>query len=1046
MKRLIIVSFFLTSLVVLSQEVPHWNNPKVISVNTLEPRATFYHYPTEDFSKGWQELSNYKLLNGTWKFKWSEKPEDRPKEFYKQDFDVTQWNGIEVPLDWQMDGYGYPIYTNISYPFPKDAPNIPSDFNPVGSYKRTFELNDSWADKKVILHFGAVKAAFYVWVNGNMVGYSEGSKTAAEFDVTDHLKKGGNDIAVEVYRWCSGSYLEDQDFWRLSGIERDVYLYALPHGHIKNIRVNAGLGALYQDGTLMANADIATDKLGQYQVVFELFDGENKIRSKSIRVTKSGKAEMTASIPKVRKWSAEIPHRYRLEIKVRNEQGAYIDGTWLDIGFRTAEVKNGQFLVNGKPILIKGVNRHEHDPVKGHVVTKASMLEDIKYLKMFNINAVRTSHYPNDPLWYKLCDEYGIYIVDEANIESHGYGYDADKTLAGNPIFKEMHLNRIQRMVKRDINHPSIVFWSLGNEAGNGMNFLEAANWIKSYDSSRPLHYERAARSQSEVQQKTTDVASWMYSADAPDRHFEVDDKKPLDQQKPFIYCEYAHSMGNSTGNLKDFWDSFRSHDRKQGGFIWDWMDQGLEQTTEDGEKYYAYGGDFEPEGVYNDGNFCANGIMFSDRTPQPGAYEVKKVYQNIWIEYLGENQYQITNENFFKAIENYDYEWSLLEDGEVVENGVILNLKIPPQGKIDTISVIPDHTKSPYSEYMMNWSVVIKKDEPLLSSGFEVASAQFLVQDKQQNKKLPMANSKLRVSKNKAEGLYVVKGEGFEYTFSKRGYGLESMMIHGEELMAQPLTMNFWRAPVDNDLGAWKPEKKQDSLEYFIFRNAYKHFKVLDVNYKKLGNKEVALTYVIQHDHLAATNQLTYLVNSNGKIVITAKMDSTDEEKLQFLPRYGISLAINGEYDKIKYYGRGPYENYEDRNYASHLGVYEAQVSDFLVPYIRPQENGNRTDTRYLNLTNKNGKGIVLTSEMETFDFSAQRNPQKDFDIASIKSPRHTKDIKPTDLVYLNIDYAQIGVGGNDSWTKQGLALPKYRIDPNTCEYSFSIMPLGFD
>jgi len=515
--KIFIVPVLLIPLLVfpqVNQKLPHWQNPKVISVNTLPPRATFYHYPTTDFSKEWKNLPNYQFLNGSWKFNWVEKPALRPTKFHETDFDVSDWDDIDVPSDWQMRGYGYPIYTNIEYPFPKNAPYIPEDFNPVGSYKRNFVVDPAWQDKKIHLHFGGVNSAFFVWINGREVGYSEGSKTPAVFDVTNVLKPGQNEIAVQVFRWCAGSYLEDQDFWRLSGIERDVYLYALPQAHIENIEVNAGLDMEdYTSGTLSIKTKIAAQSLPKGALVrYTLLDGDAPLLTKEVSIDKTGNGNFNTVLSEVKKWSAEAPHLYALRIEVLDASGNYLDGTITSIGFRTTEVKNGQFLLNGKPILLKGVNRHEHSPVNGHVVTMESMLKDIEYFKKYNINAVRTSHYPNTPEWYALCDQYGIYVFDEANIESHGYGYDADKTLGSNPIFKEMHLNRIQRMAKRDINHPSIIFWSLGNEAGNGPNFLEAADWLRNYDPTRPIHYERAGRSDSESQKKTTDVISWMYA------------------------------------------------------------------------------------------------------------------------------------------------------------------------------------------------------------------------------------------------------------------------------------------------------------------------------------------------------------------------------------------------------------------------------------------------------------------------------------------------------------------------------------------------------
>jgi len=656
---IIVVSLSLNGISQEKVASPEWQDLSVISINKLPARASFFHYNSEDFSKDWKTLNNYQVLNGTWKFNWVEKPADRPVDFYKENYDVEQWDDIDVPSDWQMRGYGYPIYTNIVYPFPLNPPFLNKKFNPVGSYKRSFSISKDWEDKDVIIHFGGVNSAFYIWVNGEKVGYSQGSKLPAEFDITNYVKQGKNNIAVEVYRWCDGSYLEDQDFWRLSGIERDVYIYAVPKQNVQNVITNASLDKTdYETGELNVNIStkgISSDK-SKNKLHISLLNASNEIIFEDKKVNIIGDSHtFKTSIPNIKKWSAEAPNLYELHWKLTDKNDEIIDGSSIKVGFRTSEVKNGQLLVNGQPILLKGVNRHEHDPKDGHVVSKESMIADIQDFKKYNINAVRTSHYPNCAMWYSLCDKYGIYIIDEANIESHGVGYKQDETLAQKPEYAKQHLERISRMAQRDVNHPSVIIWSMGNEAGSGDNFREGYKWLKNFDTSRPVHYEMSSPRYPNFKEKITDITSWMYG-EIPyieKKHLKPEKERAAEDRTPFIWCEYSHAMGNSNGNIADNWDWIRSHENVQGGFIWDWMDQGLEQKTADGEIYYAYGGDFIPKSynIHNDGNFCANGIIGSNRAPHPAVWEVKKAYQNVLFSQEDGLNFEIFNENFFVSI-----------------------------------------------------------------------------------------------------------------------------------------------------------------------------------------------------------------------------------------------------------------------------------------------------------------------------------------------------------------------------------------------------------
>ncbi len=1013
---------------------PEWQDPAVISINKLPARATFYHHKTDNLSEDWQKLSNYQLLNGTWKFNWVEKPADRPQNFYSNDFDTSNWDDIDVPSNWQMRGYGYPIYTNIIYPFPLDPPNPPVDFNPVGSYKRNFTIDKNCKNKNIIIHFGAVKSAFYIWINGEKVGYSEGSKTPVEFDITKYVKVGENNISLEVYRWCVGSYLEDQDFWRVSGIERDVYLYAVPKTHILNIIANASLDKkTYSTGELNVSVSVNNPKK-KNTVEFRLIDANKKEIFKK-EVSGDGNFNVQQIFSDIKKWSAEDPNLYELQV-VLKEKKKELDATSIMIGFRTSEIKNGQLLINGKPILLKGVNRHEHDPKEAHVITKESMIADIVDFKRFNINAVRTSHYPNDALWYSLCDEYGIYVIDEANIESHGVGYNQNKTLAHKPVFKEQHLDRISRMAKRDINHPSVIIWSLGNEAGAGDNFLNAYTWLKNYDKSRPVHYERTGRGDIKYKERITDIISWMYEQrdKVEKNHLNKEKNRTAEEKMPFIWCEYSHAMGNSNGNIADNWEWVRKHDNVQGGFIWDWMDQGLEKKTESGEIYYAYGGDFIPKSynVNNDGNFCANGLIGSDRTPHPGVWEVKKAYQNILFSKKEGLNFEIYNENFFVGTDKYKFFWELLENGKPVKKGQLKNVKIAPIST-KNIKIELGYPLNPNKEYFINFSVKSTVEENLLPANYEVAQDQFLIQKAKELASKSTSEGNSEYNKNSNE--YNMSVNGVSYKFNSENLGLNSIKFNDKEMLLKPIDINFWRAPIDNDYGAFKANKPEDSI-FFNWKAASKERKL--VSFIKDDDKN-SFEYIFEHPMINSTNKVVYTVNSDGSLTVSSELSPKNAKSLKFMPRYGMTIVLDDEFNNVEYYGRGPFENYIDRNTASKVGLYKSKVEDFYFPYIRPQENGNRTDVRYVNFLNDNNEGINIVAN-STIEFSAHHNSIEDFDGGKTKSQTHTNDIKAKDFTFITIDYKQVGVGGDNSWSKAGLADPPYQIKPKNCSYTFTL------
>ena len=1017
-----------------AQEYPEWQRLDILSVNTEDPRAHFHIYDSEaDALTGeYQKSGNYKSLNGSWKFHFAAVPEKRPVDFYKTDYDVKAWDDIEVPGDWQLQGYDFPLYVSSGFTFKINPPFVDATYNPVGSYKRTFDLPKSEFDKNedYFLHFGAVNSAFYVWINGEKVGYKEGTKTPAEFKITKYLKPGKNNIAVEVYRWSSASYLEDQDFWRLSGIERDVYIYKTPKSRIKDFFVTPGLDKNYEKGILDGYAVIdAESSRKNLQLNLKIWD-DGKVISEittSIGEAKSDTLKFHISDLDIKHWSAEKPNLYSLTLNL-NDAYKTLMVTSANIGFRTSEIKGGQLLVNGKPILLKGVNRHEHDQYAGHVISHESMLQDIKLFKEYNINAVRNSHYPADPYWYELCDKYGIYMIDEANLESHGFGYDEDKTPANKPEFEKMHHDRIARMMQTNKNHPSIIIWSMGNEAGDGPAFIKNYHWLKKNDPSRPVQYERAERGKS-FQEPHTDIIPWMYASvdyiknnylgNYPDR--------------PFIWCEYAHGMGNSTGDLVDLWDFVYENSQIQGGFIWDWVDQGFVKTDENGEEYWAYGGDFGPDRYRHDANFVINGLVNPDRTPHPALYEVKDVYQNVAIKLkdkqAGNFTFEIENRFFFTNLNEYEIFYDLIKDGQFVEGGGPTTIDLAPQKKTFQIQAFKLEKGA---EYFINFYVKTKNIGAVLAKGYVIAKNQIQLQQGSEVKLPVVASEKLK-TKNKGENL-IISNIDVEVVFDKKTGVLLAYRFKGKNLIKKGPQPDFWRAPTDNDFGnnfqkrarAWKEATDNPKLMDFTSE-------------KKDGYVEVKTNYKL--DSVSSNLNITYKIYGNGLIEVGNDFQfNGDTEKLTSLPKFGNSMVLPLAYDNVEWYGRGPYENYWDRKTSAFVGIYNSSVEDLYVPYIRPQENGYRTDNRWVKLTDNEGNGIKF-SGMPLISFSALRNPVSDFDPGMEKAQRHTTDIKPKDATYLNIDYKQMGVGGDNSWGAK--TWEKYQLKPKNYSYTYFIEPI---
>ncbi|MEN8186840.1 MAG: glycoside hydrolase family 2 TIM barrel-domain containing protein [Bacteroidota bacterium] len=1013
---------------------PVIENPDIIGIDKLPARASFFPYNSIDLAKK-KDLSkaeNYLLLNGTWKFNWVRETGSRPKDFYKEDFSTEKWNNIKVPSNWEVEGYGIPIYTNAEYPFNTKNPNppdIPDGYNPVGSYKRNFEISSNWDGKEIFIHLGAVKSAFYIWINGKKVGYSQGSKLPAEFNLTDFVKPGINSIALEVYRWSDGSYLECQDFWRISGIERDVYLYARPKVYFDDYFVKAGLTNNYADGTFnlevsLKNASTLHQKgVISIEIIKErksIFTSQQDFEIEPNNVQTSN---FNTAIENVLSWSAETPELYQLNIILEKKNGKVSEVISRKIGFRTSEVKNGQLLVNGKPILIKGVNRHEHNPETGHVVSKEEMLRDIQLFKEYNINAVRTCHYPNDPYWYELCDQYGIYVVDEANIESHGMGYKLNKTLGNNPKWLKAHLDRTERMIARDKNHSSIIIWSLGNEAGNGKNFYKSYSLVKELDNTRPVQYERA------LLEWNTDIYVPMYRTPK-----NIEEYAKSNAKKPLIQCEYAHAMGNSMGGFKEYWDLYEKYDKLQGGFIWDFVDQGL-KTVKNGKEIFAYGGDFGPEDIPSSNNFLNNGLVQPDRKPNPHIYEVKHIHQNIkfYQSDLSKGEIKIKNWYFFRDLSNYKLEWEIIANGIPVENGTINGINVAPQGNKNI--TIPFKTVLKNNvEYFLNLRVVLKEDEPLLNAGFEIAYEQFQLKSNP-IEAIPPNKSTKDISYTEKENIIEVIGENFILNFDKSMGLLTNYSFKEQVLIEKGPQINFWRAPNDNDYGA-KMQK-----EYIEWKNIGKKEEV-KAGIKRISKNEIVITFSKDIFKGDAVYTQSFNIYGNGSVKVTNDFKAL-KGKHSNLFKFGNELILPESYKTIKWYGKGPFESYVDRQHAAKTGIYQGNIKDQYFPYIRPQETGNKIDVRWAEITTDEGIGLKISGE-ELLNLSALNFSRKDLDSGNEKTQKHAGELTSRKKVFVNIDGFQQGLGSINSWGAK--PLNTYMLPYKSYYYSYWIVPIKKD
>lgn len=1012
-----------------------WENPEIFEINREPARASFLPYAdvpsaiADDYARSpW-----YQSLNGKWDFQWSPTPAQRPVDFYKTNFNTQNWTQIDVPANWELKGFGIPIYTNIKYPFTTNPPYIHHSDNPVGSYRRHFDLPTNWSNRRVYLHFEAGAAAMYVWVNGEKVGYTQNTKSPAEFDITAYVKPGKNLVALEVYRWSDGSYIEDQDFWRLSGITRDVYLYSTENVRIADFFARPDLDKAYKNGSIEVDIKLKNMNTSAQNMTVEasLIDAANKvIFSRTLKATIGANSENTSSFsqkvnaPKL--WSNEFPNLYSLVLTLKDDKGRQVEVVSTEVGFRKVELKNAQLLVNGVPIMVRGVNLHEHHPYNGHVLDEEMMMRDIKVMKQMNINAVRLSHYPINLRFMKLCNKYGLYLVDEANIETHGMGaelqgwFDKSKHPAYLPEWKAAHMDRIYSLVERDKNHPSVIIWSLGNECGNGPVFFDAYKWIKERDKTRLVQFEQAG------EQENTDVVCPMY----PGLRYMKEYAARENVTRPFIMCEFSHAMGNSNGNFKEYFDIIRSSRHMQGGFIWDWVDQGFEVTDEAGRKYWSYGGDMGGQYYTHDGNFCHNGLVWPDRTPHPGLYEVKKVYQNInfYAADLSKGLIEVDNEFVYTNLSDFNFRYEVLENGKVIKTGT-LQLNVTPLTKKQVKLDLPDVSAKDGKEYLLNIFAYTKYGTEVIPQNHEVAREQFVLSE---SRFFAKKTNKTDATVKEENNRIIMTANDVEVFINKRDGFIERFRSGDEWYFNNYPRPNFWRAPNDNDFG------NNMHINSNVWRVAGRNTSTEKVEI----TKEDGMTVVTAHIHLndvASDYTIRYTMNADGELTVKVSYKAGNN-RLPEMPRFGMLMAVKNQYDNFTYYGRGPWENYSDRNNATLIEIHKSKVADQYVPYTRPQENGNKTDVRWVTLTNESGKGVMIEG-LQPLSVSALHNYPEDFDEGTTKINRHSSDITPRNEVVLSIDLAQRGVGGDNSWG--ALPLDKYRLLEKEYSYGFIIKPV---
>lgn len=1033
-----------------------WHDLQVNEINRLPLHTMHFAYDPNDFpGTGAEYLDkkksmNYLSLEGTWKFNWVANADERPTDFYKTDLDDSKWNNIQMPGNWEILGYGQPEYVNVGFGwrghFDQQPPAVPIKDNHVGSYRREINIPSNWDGKRVIAHFGSVTSNIYLYVNGKFAGYAEDSKVAAEFDITPFLKKGKNLIAFQTFRWCDGSWCEDQDFWRLSGPARENYLYARSKDHrLLDVRVETDLKNNYKDGYLNITAKVQGNTLAY----FGLYDPDGK----EVIVTgtdnvKNGVAKYQLRVKNVRKWSAETPNLYTLVVSPIQNGGMYLpyEIVQVKVGFRKVEIKNKQFLVNGQPVLLKGADRHEMDPDEGYNVSEQRMIQDIMMMKRMNINAVRTCHYPDDPRWYDLCDKYGLYVVAEANQESHGFGY-GDDAAAKKPEFAKQIMERNQHNVSMFFNHPSIVTWSLGNETVMGDNFLQAYKWIKSQDKTRPVQYEQARRGEG------TDIFCPMYYPVAASEKYAKDPNSPM----PLIQCEYNHTMGNSGGNLSDYWDLIRKYPILQGGFDWDFVDQALHRNivkpmsilpykmnNEELRKIeYCYGGDYNKYDP-SDNNFNCNGIIGPDRQMNPHAYEVAYQYQNIWTKMVNAETGEVSvhNENFFRDLSNYALAWRLEEDGVETQNGTIADLDVPAQ-QTKNFTIPYDKSKIKGKEVFLNIDFRLKEAEPLLTAGQVMAYAQLPVVTKQAcsgdcSKMLAQGHGKKKMKlAAKKNNVVAVTTPNLTFKIDRSTGLISEYAYNGKSLLGEGGTLkpNFWRAPTDNDMGAGLQKK------FKAWKNPQMNLKNIDVKKDKKTNSVTILTS-FDMPEVQGQMDITYVVFANtGAVKVTEDFKATEGAKVSDMFRFGMLMQMPYTMEKSNYYGRGPIENYSDRKDCMRIGVYTDDADNQYFPYIRPQESGTKSDIRWWKQTDATGLGLQVKS-CTPFYASAIHFDTEELDDGDDKEQRHSFDLKKSKFTNLFLDSAHMGVGGENSWG--AWPLEKYRVHYGNKTFTFTLIPQG--
>ncbi|MCC8360614.1 glycoside hydrolase family 2 TIM barrel-domain containing protein [Salinimicrobium sediminilitoris] len=1033
------ILFFISFTGEAQERQPHEDH-QVFQINRLEPRADFFAYESsEKASEADKTLSGrYLSLNGKWDFKWVRSPKDRPTDFFEPGLNSSDWKTIEVPGNWETQGFGFPIYLDERYPFDNTWPDVPQDYNPVGSYRKTFSVPKEWEDQRVVLHFAAAKA-LYVYLNGEFLGYAEGSKTPSEFDLTGKLKDGENLLAIQMYRWTDASYLESQDFLRMSGIEREVYLYAEPKIHISDLDIKAGLDNQYSSGIFKTDLSLknSTPRRANLDLKLSLKDADGQEvfeeqRSLRLKAEEESEISFAAKLPEVAQWSAEIPNLYTLEVSLTSKKG---NSSHLskNIGFRSVEIKGNQLLVNGKAIYVRGVDRHETDPHTGHVVSRESMEKDIRLMKQNNINAVRSSHYPNHPHWYDLTDKYGLYVIDEANIESHPLAINEATQIGNEGSWIPAHLDRVKKMYYRDRNHPSIIIWSLGNEAGHGKVFEATYDWLKAHDN-RPVQYEPAGTAD------YTDIFCPMYPS--PQRLIDYATSNP---QKPAIMIEYAHAMGNSVGNLQDYWDIIENYEVLQGGFIWDWVDQALEYKYPDGTPYLAYGYDYHPD-LPNDGNFLNNGLVDPYRNPHPHLMEVKKVYQPVNFEFDSESgKLKMTNKNFFRSLNDYQLEWELLKNGVVAASGEEILVNIAPQNNTIFEPALPEVDYAE-AEYILRFSLKTAKEEPLLPRGHEVAFEEFALNDPLfMSKEMTVDTSGEKTLKlESTPDSFIITGEDIEFRIDSETGELQLWKFKREVMTEAPIRPQFWRAPTDNDLG-----NKMHEWAAIWKEATAKATATLTEKPKKSDN---VVTFKVGYDlpKKVAKVEVQYTVSPDGVLKLDYKFEPLQED-LPNIPRLGMYLLLPNKFSEMSWYGKGPEESYWDRKTGQKTGIFGGKIVDQFHRYSRPQETGNKTEVRWMQVQAKNH--ILQATALDNFlhasvwPFAMVEIDLQEDEIETSASGlvpvtrKHGADIKTGEVVQWNIDHLQMGVGGDTSWGRH--VHPEYTIPANQkYEYSFELKP----